>query len=144
MLEVRRLNLADGQPFALVTVWCPEELGAELSRADVERASFLELALASTVDKGGVVRARTDDPTWRKKLAERHEYGVENAFSVASSRAVFAPDRWLEVGDNLVMDRGVLLAHLHAGADLGAKREILAAVTWGDSQIVAVRANSRR
>lgn len=42
VLEVRRLNLADGQPFALVTVWCPEELGAELSRADVERASFLE------------------------------------------------------------------------------------------------------
>ena len=42
VLEVRRLNLADGQPFALVTVWCPEALGAELSRADVERASFLE------------------------------------------------------------------------------------------------------
>ena len=42
VLEVRRLNLADGQPFALVTVWCPEALGAELSRSDVERASFLE------------------------------------------------------------------------------------------------------
>lgn len=42
VLEVRRLNLADGQPFAVVTVWCPEALGAELSRADVERASFLE------------------------------------------------------------------------------------------------------
>src|SRR4051812_26277634 len=42
VLEVQRLNLADGQPFALVTVWCPEALGAELSRADVERASFLE------------------------------------------------------------------------------------------------------
>ena len=42
VLEVRRLNLADGLPFAVVTVWCPEALGAELSRADVERASFLE------------------------------------------------------------------------------------------------------
>jgi len=42
VLEVSRLNLADGQPFAVVTVWCPEELGARLSRADVERASFLE------------------------------------------------------------------------------------------------------
>ncbi len=43
VLEVRRRNLADGQPFALVTVWCPEDLGADLSRAAVERQSFLEL-----------------------------------------------------------------------------------------------------
>jgi GntR family transcriptional regulator len=42
VLEVRRTNLADGQPFARVTVWCPESLGASLSRDDVERASFLE------------------------------------------------------------------------------------------------------
>lgn len=42
VLQVRRLNLADGRPFARVTVWCPEELGASLSRDDVERASFLE------------------------------------------------------------------------------------------------------
>ena len=26
LLEVRRLNLADGQAFARVTVWCPEAL----------------------------------------------------------------------------------------------------------------------
>lgn len=43
VLRVRRLNLADGHPFALVTVWCPEEYGAELSRADVERTPFYEL-----------------------------------------------------------------------------------------------------
>jgi len=42
VLEVRRLNLADGEPFARVTVWCPELLGASLSRDDVERATFLE------------------------------------------------------------------------------------------------------
>ena len=43
VLEVRRLNLADGEPFARVTVWCPEHLGAHLSRDDVERASFYDL-----------------------------------------------------------------------------------------------------
>ena len=42
VLEVVRVNLADDRPFARVTVWCPEELGATLSRDDVERASFLE------------------------------------------------------------------------------------------------------
>ncbi len=43
VLQVRRLNLADGQPFARVTVWCPADLGATLSRADVERSPFYEL-----------------------------------------------------------------------------------------------------
>jgi GntR family transcriptional regulator len=43
VLEVRRVNLADGEPFARVTVWCPDELGAHLSRAQVENAPFYEL-----------------------------------------------------------------------------------------------------
>jgi GntR family transcriptional regulator len=43
VLEVRRVNLADGHPFARVTVWCPEALGKGLSLADVERATFYEL-----------------------------------------------------------------------------------------------------
>ena len=43
VLRVRRLNLADGEPFARVTVWCPAELGDRLSRADVERSPFYEL-----------------------------------------------------------------------------------------------------
>ncbi|MEY2435097.1 MAG: GntR family transcriptional regulator [Acidimicrobiaceae bacterium] len=43
VLEVRRLNLADNEPFARVTVWCAETLGRQLSLADVERTSFYEL-----------------------------------------------------------------------------------------------------
>jgi GntR family transcriptional regulator len=43
VLRVRRLNLADGEPFAIVTVWCPASLGQHLSRADVERSPFYEL-----------------------------------------------------------------------------------------------------
>ncbi len=43
VLEVRRLNLADGAPFALVTVWCPESVGANLSRAEVEASPLYEL-----------------------------------------------------------------------------------------------------
>lgn len=43
VLMTRRVNLADGQPFARVTVWCREDLGASLSRADVERSTFYEL-----------------------------------------------------------------------------------------------------
>lgn len=43
VLEVRRLNLVDGVPFARVTVWCPAELGAHLSLSDVERSTFHDL-----------------------------------------------------------------------------------------------------
>ena len=53
VLQVRRVNLADGEPFARVTVWCPEVLGASLSRDDVERSSFLEQL---DVDLGGATQ----------------------------------------------------------------------------------------
>jgi GntR family transcriptional regulator len=43
VLRVKRVNFADGEPFAVVTVWCPAELSASLSRADVERHPFYEL-----------------------------------------------------------------------------------------------------
>lgn len=42
-LRVRRVNLADGEPFAIVTVWCAADLAQNLSRADVERSPFYEL-----------------------------------------------------------------------------------------------------
>lgn len=53
VLRVRRVNLADGVPFARVTVWCPEPLGAKLSRNDVEQSSFYELL---DVPLGGAVQ----------------------------------------------------------------------------------------
>jgi GntR family transcriptional regulator len=43
VLRVKRVNLADGEPFAVVTVWCPAELGQRLSISDVERRPFYEL-----------------------------------------------------------------------------------------------------
>ncbi len=43
VLRVKRRNLADGAPFAVVTVWCPAELGQHLSRREVERRPFYEL-----------------------------------------------------------------------------------------------------
>lgn len=43
VLEVRRVNLVDGVPWARVTVWCPERLATRLSLTDVERTTFHEL-----------------------------------------------------------------------------------------------------
>ncbi len=53
VLEVRRRNLADGQPFARVTVWLPPETGRHLSRAQVEASTFAELL---GVDLGGATQ----------------------------------------------------------------------------------------
>jgi GntR family transcriptional regulator len=64
VLRVRRVNLADGSPFARVTVWCPERLGAELSRADVERSSFYDLIgvpLGGATQTIGAGAASADD-----------------------------------------------------------------------------------
>jgi GntR family transcriptional regulator len=43
VLRVKRLNLADGEPFALVSVWCPAELARKLSMEDVQQRPFYEL-----------------------------------------------------------------------------------------------------
>lgn len=53
VLRVSRVNLADGEPFARVTVWCPEALGSELSRAQVAERSFHELL---PIELGGAVQ----------------------------------------------------------------------------------------
>jgi len=53
VLRVSRVNLADGEPFARVTVYCPEDLGAHLSRAQVAESSFYDLL---PVELGGAVQ----------------------------------------------------------------------------------------
>jgi GntR family transcriptional regulator len=43
VLRVERVNLADDEPFALVTVWVRSDIGADVSRADVARTPFYDL-----------------------------------------------------------------------------------------------------
>ena len=43
LLRVERVNLADDEPFALVTVWVRADVGADVSRADAERTTFYDL-----------------------------------------------------------------------------------------------------
>jgi GntR family transcriptional regulator len=63
VLEVRRLNVVDGVPWARVTVWCPAALASHLSLADVERATFHELldvdlgSATQTIAAGAVTAA---------------------------------------------------------------------------------------
>ncbi len=64
VLRVKRVNRADGDPFAVVTVWCPAELGQHLSRHDVELRPFYELlgvALRGASQSIGAASASTED-----------------------------------------------------------------------------------
>lgn len=64
VLRVKRVNLADGEPFAIVTVWCAGEKAQNLSRADVERSPFYELLdvpLAGATQTIGADAATEDD-----------------------------------------------------------------------------------
>lgn len=66
VLRVKRVNRADGDPFAVVTVWCPAELGQHLSRRDVERKPFYELlgiALRGATQTIGAASATPEDAT---------------------------------------------------------------------------------
>jgi GntR family transcriptional regulator len=53
VLEVVRLNLADGQPFARVTVWVPDDLAGELSHAVAAKMSFYD---SLPVEVGGAIQ----------------------------------------------------------------------------------------
>lgn len=77
-LRVKRVNLADGDPFAIVTVWCAADLAENLSRADVERSPFYELlsvplsgatqtigADAATSDEAGLLKVPAGSPVLR-------------------------------------------------------------------------------
>jgi GntR family transcriptional regulator len=85
VLRVTRINLADGEPFAVVTVWVAAELGARLSRADVERATFFELLPLQGVEPGRVQQTSTAvaaDRTTAKRL------GVPAGSPLLASRRV--------------------------------------------------------
>jgi GntR family transcriptional regulator len=64
VLRVRRVNVAAGEPFALVTVWCPEALGSGLSRDQVAAQSFYDLLgvpLGGATQTIGAAAASGDD-----------------------------------------------------------------------------------
>jgi len=64
VLRVRRVNLADGEPFARVTVWVPERFGRALSRDAVSAQPLYELLpveLGGATQTIGAAAASADD-----------------------------------------------------------------------------------
>ena len=142
--QTRWLDVGSGGGFPALIVAAVTPCALTLVEPRQKRASFLELALGSIVDNGRVIRARADDVTWDENASEHERGRYKASFSVATSRAVFAPDAWLEFGEKLVMDGGVLLAHLRADVDALAGRARDAEIVWEGSRIGAFRVPLRR
>ena len=100
VLEIRRVNLADDEAFARVTVWVPESLATDLSRAAVERQSLYELlpttlggasqvisAVPATADDAALLGLPTGTPLLRAERTTRDTNGA----AVLLSEAVFNP-----------------------------------------------------
>jgi GntR family transcriptional regulator len=102
VLEVRRLNLADGEPFARVTVWCREDLAARLSKAAVERSSFLDLVDEPPEGATQTIGAQLVDQSDARLL------GVPNASAVLVVRRVTRA----QGGDPILVSEHVFPGHL--------------------------------
>ncbi len=100
VLEIRRVNLADDEAFARVTVWVPEVLATDLSRAAVERQSLYELlpttlggasqvisAVPATPDDAALLDLPAGTPLLRAERTTRDVAGD----AVLLSEAVFNP-----------------------------------------------------
>lgn len=102
VLEVKRINLADGEPFARVTVWCREDLGADLSKADVERASFYELLSTPIWGADQTIGAQSAGPVDAELL------GVPEASAVLVVRRTTSNT----TGDAVLVSEHVFPGHL--------------------------------
>ena len=116
VLEVRRLNLADGHPFAVVTVWCPERLAKGISLADAERAPFYELlgiklgGATQTIAAAAAAKADADllgIPDGTPVLLCRRTTRAVTGEAVLYSEHVFAAHRTEFVVDLPVADRSM-------------------------------------
>jgi GntR family transcriptional regulator len=107
VLRVTRLNLADGRPFALVTVWVPAAVGAPLSRADVERATFFDLLPLQGVEPGRVVQTITAEEA---TVDDAPRLGVTTGSALLACRRVTYDRR----GDAVIVADHRYPAHLTA------------------------------
>ncbi|MEZ4380198.1 MAG: RsmG family class I SAM-dependent methyltransferase [Nannocystaceae bacterium] len=79
------------------------------------RASFLEVALAQIDRPARVLRGHLDE-NWRPLPGTSVDGAAvaPNSYSAVSARAVFPPDRWLEVAPHWVTHEGWVFAHFSA------------------------------
>ncbi len=102
VLLLERLNLADGVPFAHVTVWCPEHFARELSRADVERSTLYDLLPEHPASAVQIIDAEAVTDADAKLLAIPKDSPVLVCERISKDLA----------GNNVLLSRHVFPSHL--------------------------------
>ena len=133
--DARWLDVGSGGGFPALVIAAVAPVQLVLVEPRHRRAAFLEFALASIGHKSPVVRGRMGDTTWCRYCLEQGISADNPSFAIASSRAVFSPEIWLELGDKLVMHGGLVIAHLRPEQDSVADRAPALIVDWNRSRI---------
>jgi len=136
---VRWLDVGSGGGFPALVVAASTNVRLALVEPRQRRAAFLEFALASIENKSEVIRARLGDATWCQYALQRGISAESSTIMLATSRAVFAPEIWLEIGDKLVMEGGSVVAHLRPEQCGVAGREADVVVDWKRSRVAGFR-----
>lgn len=119
----RWLDVGSGAGFPGLVIAALTEVELTMVEPRERRASFLEVALAQLERSGRVLRGHVDVAAWRP-LDRADEEAIEvGSFDAVSARAVYAPNRWLEIGTSWVGPHGWVFAHLRPGneADFSSK-----------------------
>lgn len=108
----RWLDVGSGGGFPALILAACLDLEFVLVEPRAKRASSLELALAKIGRHDvRVLRGRIEAGEWTAIEGGQLEQG----FDIASARAVFAPQRWVEEARPWVRDGGLICLHLRAG-----------------------------
>ena len=111
----RWLDVGSGAGFPGLVIAALTEVELTMVEPRERRASFLEVALAQLQRSGRVLRGHVDVGAWRP-LDRADEGALEvGSFDAASARAVYAPERWLDIGSSWVGPHGWVFAHLRPG-----------------------------
>jgi len=101
---VRWLDVGSGAGFpALVVLICHPEVEMVCVEPRAKRAAFLEIAMGALGASGKVLRARIGKTGW-ESLAPGPRPSFD--YDIATARAVFTPEKWLEVGLGVVRAGG--------------------------------------
>lgn len=133
------LDVGSGAGLPGLVIAATTECRLLLAEPRQRRAAFLELALATIGASAPVIRARIDGKTWTETRAKQEIPADISAFSIVSARAVMDVDSWLELGEKLVMDGGVVIAHERPEHTPSVPAQPTREVLWGRSKILGYR-----
>lgn len=139
--DVRWIDVGSGGGLPALVIAALSACRLTMVEPRQKRAGFLALAARTICREVVISRARIDGSTWNENGVVRE---ICADYDVASSRATFTPELWISVGEKLVTDGGVVIAHLREGGPTPREGAVSRVVVQADSRICAYDATRLR